>query len=47
LIEAYNIPSEKIALVYQGTDQKVYEEFYPLYRDLYPALKPTFTKVAA
>jgi len=30
-----------------GTDQKVYEKFYPLYRDLYPALKPNFTKVAA
>ena len=30
-----------------GADQKAYEEFYPLYRDLYPALKPTFTKVGA
>lgn len=30
-----------------GADQKTYEEFYPLYRDLYPALKPTFSKVGA
>lgn len=30
-----------------GPDNKVYEEFYLLYRDLYPALKPSFTKVAA
>jgi len=25
-----------------GRDQVVYEKLYPLYRDLYPALKPTF-----
>jgi xylulokinase len=25
-----------------GEDQDVYERLYPLYRDLYPALKPTF-----
>lgn len=28
-----------------GKDQEVYERFYPLYRDLYPALKPTFHAV--
>ena len=26
-----------------GDDQEVYERLYPMYRDLYPALKPTFT----
>ena len=25
-----------------GKDQNLYEKLYPLYRDLYPALKPTF-----
>jgi xylulokinase len=28
-----------------GKDQVVYEKLYPLYRDLYPALKPTFHAV--
>ena len=28
-----------------GENQKAYEHLYPLYRDLYPALKPTFEKV--
>ena len=28
-----------------GEAQKIYEALYPLYRDLYPALKPTFTKL--
>jgi len=30
-----------------GKDQAVYEKLYPLYRDLYPALKPTFTKIGS
>jgi xylulokinase len=29
-----------------GKNQKVYESLYPLYRELYPALKPTFDSVA-
>jgi xylulokinase len=28
-----------------GKDQHIYERLYPLYRDLYPALKPTFHAV--
>ena len=28
-----------------GMDQSVYEKLYPLYRDLYPALRPTFHAV--
>jgi xylulokinase len=28
-----------------GKDQEVYDRLYPLYRDLYPALKPTFDLV--
>jgi xylulokinase len=28
-----------------GEDSAVYEEIYPLYRGLYPALKPTFTAI--
>lgn len=28
-----------------GNDQTHYEELYPLYRDLYPALKPTFQAI--
>jgi len=28
-----------------GTDQSVYDQLYPLYRELYPALRPTFTAV--
>lgn len=28
-----------------GADQSVYDEVYPLYRDLYPALQPTFTAI--
>jgi len=28
-----------------GENQKVYEQLYPLYRGLYPALKPTFEGV--
>ena len=27
-----------------GNDREVYESLYPIYRDLYPALKPTFKK---
>jgi len=30
-----------------GVDREAYEYLYPLYRDLYPALKPSFTKIAA
>jgi xylulokinase len=30
-----------------GKDQAVYEKLYPLYRDLYPALKPTFAKLSS
>jgi xylulokinase len=30
-----------------GKDQAVYERLYPLYRDLYPALKPTFAKLSS
>jgi xylulokinase len=30
-----------------GENQKVYEELYPLYRGLYPALKPTFNSIPA
>ena len=30
-----------------GVDRAAYEYLYPLYRDLYPALKPSFTKIAA
>jgi len=30
-----------------GKDQAVYEKLYPLYRDLYPALKPTFAKIGS
>jgi len=29
-----------------GKDQNVYEKLYPMYRNLYPALKPTFEGVA-
>jgi xylulokinase len=28
-----------------GRDQAVYERLYPLYRGLYPALKPTFSLI--
>ncbi len=28
-----------------GSDNQTYEELYPLYRDLYPALSPTFNKL--
>jgi len=31
--------------VYPGKDREVYEKMYPLYRDLYPALKPTFNLI--
>jgi len=31
--------------VYPGKDRKVYEKMYPLYRNLYPALKPTFNLI--
>jgi xylulokinase len=29
-----------------GGDTAVYDQLYPLYRQLYPALKPTFTEIA-
>jgi xylulokinase len=30
-----------------GKDQAAYENLYPLYRDLYPALKPSFAKIGS
>ncbi len=30
-----------------GQDQEVYERLYPLYRELYPALRPTFSAVSS
>jgi xylulokinase len=29
-----------------GRDQEIYDRYYPMYRDLYPALKPTFNMLA-
>jgi hypothetical protein len=29
-----------------GPAGKVYQEVYPLYRDLYPALRPSFNAIA-
>jgi xylulokinase len=29
-----------------GRDQEIYDRYYPMYRDLYPALKPTFNYLA-
>jgi xylulokinase len=30
-----------------GADQSIYNDIYPLYRQLYPALSPTFNKIGA
>jgi len=29
-----------------GKDQSIYDDIYPLYRELYPALRPTFKRIA-
>ena len=33
------------SITHPGKDQEIYSKLYPLFRDLYPALKPTFNKL--